>query len=65
MSPISRQEKSLLERESPGDPAGDLRERDRLRKQHERAQDPDNMRLIQALREFLGLQPLPGIPERK
>jgi hypothetical protein len=63
--PLSRQEKNQLERERrKGDQGAVLRERDRLKKKRDREGYPANMRFIQALREFLGLSPLPGVPER-
>lgn len=57
--PTSRQERNQLESRKE-----ELRERDRVKKLRERAEGPDNMSLVQALREFLGLQPLPGIPKK-
>lgn len=63
--PIPRQEKKRLERESrKTDPIAAERERDRLKKQRERADTGKNMRFLQNLREFIGLGPLPGVPER-
>lgn len=64
-TPIPRQEKNRLERVSRKlDPVAAERERDRLKKQRGRVDSAKDMRFVQALREFFGKSPLPGVPER-